>query len=299
MTAVHLAYTERKYLIGADPELFVQVTGTDQIVSAHDLVPGSKIEPHKVTKGAIQPDGTSAEFNIHPAETADEFSDNIRSVLLDLQKEVTTAAAKKHLTVNLKVTPTAWFEESYFKKLPGKAKVFGCTPDWNAWTQKQTQFRGTKLPFRTGAGHIHIGWTSNEDTTDDAHWWDCLQAVKQLDAALYFSSLLWDNDKQRRVLYGKMGAFRPKTYGVEYRPLSNAWVADPDLHAFVFTTARRSMEMLDKFDSRFFEDVEVGSFIERTLDAREIARPELLSWHRRFTDQYGLPTLPDRYLGEV
>ncbi len=291
---------DRRYLIGADPELFVQIKETGEILSAHDLVPGSKFEPCRVKKGAIQPDGTSAEFNIAPASNSKEFSDNIRSVLSELQGVVVPRAQEVHgLEVQLKVTPTAWFDETYFKNLPANARAFGCTPDWNAWTNKQTKFNNTKLPFRTGAGHIHIGWTENEDTTDDAHWWDCLQAVKQLDAALFFSSLLWDADKQRRTLYGKMGAFRPKSYGVEYRPLSNAWVADPDLHEFVFNTAARAMELLDKFDDTLFQDVEVGSFIERTLQGKDIARPELLSWHKRFTAKNNLPLLPERYLGEV
>jgi hypothetical protein len=289
---------ERVYLIGADPELFVMVKGEGgALLSAHDLVPGNKIAPCSVKKGAIQPDGTSAEFNIHPAQTAKEFTDNIKSVLLELQAVVQKNAKELYgKDVQLKVTPTAWFDQTYFKHLSPEAKVFGCTPDWNAWTTKQTPFVGTNKPFRTGAGHIHIGWTDNQDTTDDAHWFDCLQAVKQLDCSLYFSSLLWDKDNTRRILYGKMGAFRPKSYGVEYRPLSNAWVADPDLHEFVFETARASMLGLDKFDDTYFDDVHTMSLVERTLHNTPVSRAELLAWHKNFTLKFNLPMLPERYL---
>lgn len=290
-------YTERTYLIGTDPELFVQVKGTNHIVSAHDLVPGTKLTPFPVQKGAIQPDGTSAEFNIHPAETAEEFTDNIRSVLLELQRTVIERAKKNNLfDLELKVTPTAWFEEGYFKTLPAQALVFGCSPDWNAWTQKQTEFHSTRLPFRTGAGHIHIGWTANEDVLDDGHWNDCICATRQMDAALYFASLLWDTDTQRRTLYGKMGAFRPKPYGVEYRSLSNAWIADPKLHKFVFDTAVTAMKLLDKFDNRLWEEGSVYDLVKRTQENRVIPRMELIGWHERFVDTHGLPSLPAEYL---
>lgn len=287
-----------EYLIGADPELFVQFADTKELISAHNLVPGNKLFPSKVPKGAVQPDGTSAEFNIHPASSAQEFTDNIREVLLSLQASVQSAALQKHpgREVELKVIPTAWFHPEYFKKLPAQAKVFGCSPDWNAWTQKQTQFKGTRHPFRTGAGHIHIGWTNGADSLDEGHWNDCILAVQQLDCSLYFTSLLWDSDQQRRTLYGKMGAFRPKPYGVEYRPLSNAWVADPELHKFVFETALASMNLLDKHDTRLYTNPHTMSLVERTQAGKAIERNELIAWHTRVAPMFNLPTLPLNYL---
>ena len=43
-----------------------------------------------------------------------------------------------------------------------------------------------------------------------------------------------DLDKTRRLLYGKAGACRYKTYGVEYRTLSNFWVLDTNLRREVW-----------------------------------------------------------------
>ena len=55
-----------------------------------------------------------------------------------------------------------------------------------------------------------------------------------LDVYLGLDSLTYDKDVERRELYGKAGAFRPKEYGVEYRVLSNAWLISPLLMGRVY-----------------------------------------------------------------
>jgi hypothetical protein len=60
--------------------------------------------------------------------------------------------------------------------------------------------------------------------------------VKQLDCYLGLSSLMYDTDTKRRAMYGAAGAFRPKSYGVEYRVLSNAWLLSEERMRFVFDT---------------------------------------------------------------
>ena len=71
-----------------------------------------------------------------------------------------------------------------------------------------------------------------------------MMMVKQLDRSLALASILWDDDTQRRTMYGQLGCFRPKPYGVEYRVLSNAWVKDERLAAWVFNAAKKAVEAL-------------------------------------------------------
>lgn len=226
-----------KCMIGADPELFVKNKKSGKFISAHDLIPGTKEAPFPTDLGAIQVDGVAAEFNIYPTSSLEQFSANIFHTINDLNTKI----QERSKDYELVAVPTAFFDDAYFKVLPLRAKALGCQPDFNAYTLKENKKPETKEPFRTGSGHVHIGW-GDFPITDD-HLKTCAEVTKQLDTVLYVPSLLWDKDNRRRLLYGSMGSFRPKTYGVEYRCLSNAWVFNPKLHKFIFNTVQIAMEM--------------------------------------------------------
>src|SRR3546814_16696321 len=68
---------------GCDPEVFI-LDEYGAPVSPEDFLPGTKEEPYKVNKGAVQVDGMAGEFIIDPAHTFDEFDDNIVSVMKEL-----------------------------------------------------------------------------------------------------------------------------------------------------------------------------------------------------------------------
>src|SRR5690606_34543029 len=91
---------------------------------------------------------------------------------------------------------------------------------------------------------IHIGWTENQDVTDPDHLEACRMLTKQLDITLGVTSKIWDRDTVRSSMYGAPGAFRPKSYGVEYRVLSNAWVNDARLRRIVFDITMASAKKL-------------------------------------------------------
>lgn len=213
--------------IGADPELFV--FNGDQPVSAHDLIPGTKVKPFAVPGGAVQVDGTAAEFNIDPAETFEEFNDNIESVLSSL----TAMLPAGH---ELRSVPVVVWPEEYFRTLPYVATELGCMPDFDAWTGRRNPKPKLKhMPtLRTAAGHIHIGFTEGASIQDPAHILECQRMVQLMDWHVGSWSCQVDLDKTRRMLYGKAGACRYKTYGVEYRTLSNFWVLDTHLRREVW-----------------------------------------------------------------
>lgn len=213
--------------IGADPELFVFKDGKP--VSAHDLLPGTKTEPFIVPHGAIQVDGTAAEFNIDPAETFEEFDRNISSVLDTLQGML----PEGHY---LRPDPVVIWPEEYFDRLPYKATELGCMPDFDAWTGKRNPKPKLKhMPtLRTAAGHLHIGFTEGASIQDPEHIRECQRMMQLMDWHVGSWSTKIDLDKTRRMLYGKAGACRYKTYGAEYRTLSNFWVMDTSLRREVW-----------------------------------------------------------------
>lgn len=222
-----------EFLIGADPECFV--TEGSKLISGHGLIPGDKKSPHKVDNGAVQVDGMALEFNIDPVEDHQQFTRNIDRVLGQLKQMI----PGKELVFK----PSVVFDEEVFKNSPKVSKILGCEPDYNAYTgQPNPRPKPPIKTQRTGSGHIHIGWTRDVDPFDKGHFEACCTLVKFLDVFLGIPALLWDQDSDRRKMYGDLGAFRPKSYGLEYRVLSNAWVVDKSLHKYIFNKISQAIQ---------------------------------------------------------
>jgi len=222
------------YSIGADPELFARERGGD-IVCAHGLIKGDKANPYPVRNGAVQVDGFALEFNITPAKGSKEFIHNLQDVMAQLE-----AMVPDHEVL---AVPVAHFTPEYMAVQPPEALELGCDPDYNAWSGLENVKPECNLPFRTGAGHIHVGWRENSPI-NYPHVVTCMQVCRQLDFFLGLPSLLFDDDVKRRSMYGKAGSFRPKEYGVEYRVLSNKWLADQTLMKWVFDSTILGLEEL-------------------------------------------------------
>lgn len=231
-----------KILVGADPEMFAFVGG--KAVSAHGLIPGTKHEPFVVEGGAVQVDGMALEFNINPAKDEAEFLKNINLVIETMRSMVPG--------YDVVAEPVAEFGEDYMATQPPEALELGCEPDYDAWNDGDINRKpNAALPFRTGAGHVHIGWTHGVDAFDGNHMDKCIEAVKQLDFFLGLPSLLYDKGTKRRTMYGKPGCFRPKSYGVEYRVLSNQWLKDNKLMSWVYKNTNAAMQRMSQGDLVF------------------------------------------------
>lgn len=278
-----------KVLVGADPELFMRNPNNGDFISAHEYgnvrIPGTKYEPFKVPNGAIQIDGTALEFNIDPASTVEQFVSNIKSVRATLEGYVPG--------FNVVAEPVAQFGQKYWlTEVPPEAQTLGCDPDYNGWTTEQNPPPNPgDRPFRTASGHVHIGWTEDADIFDKDHYMLCCMMARQMDYYLGIHSLLWDKDGTRRSLYGKAGAFRPKSYGVEYRVLSNRWLDNDDLMAWVYNSIQVGVEAAFN-----------GSWADETYGklAQNIIDNNMVSWQQMFDIKVdGLPSLPASLTGNL
>lgn len=220
-------------LLGCDPEVFVKKEGIFK--SAYGLIKGDKKNPQKVHRGAVQVDGMALEFNIDPAGSEDEFFVSVDTVLTHMKSMVPE--------YEVVATPVAHFDLAYLQAQPEEAKELGCDPDFNAWFGGDANPRPDGgRPMRTAAGHIHVGWTENENIDDPDHRGRANMVVKNLDFFLGLTSLEYDMEAERREMYGKAGACRYKSYGVEYRTLSNAWLQSEKLMRWVYRAARKGVE---------------------------------------------------------
>ena len=205
-----------KITIGADPEIFL--TRNKKFISGHGIIPGNKKEPHKVNGGAVQLDGMAAEFNILPVSHGREMRLGIDTVLSELRKMLPDG-------VDFSTESSANFDETYMASQPDETKVLGCDPDFNAYTGQPNPRPDQHPTMRTAAGHVHIGWEGAEEESSSEKMANCITITRQMDFYLGIPSLILDpKGGPRRTMYGKAGAFRPKSYGVEYRVLSNFWI---------------------------------------------------------------------------
>lgn len=218
--------------VGADPEMFV-MNDKGVYVSSHDLLPGTKHNPYKVKDGAVQVDGTAAEFNIDPAASEEQFLNNLDSVI--------STMASMMPGYKVVADPVAHYTAEYMAMLPDSAKELGCDPDFNAYTGEANPRPDQAELFRTGAGHVHIGVTEGANPSDMEYMGICCGAVKLMDWFLGIPSLLFDDNDERRRMYGKAGAFRPKSYGLEYRTLSNVWLRKESTRKWVYWATQQAV----------------------------------------------------------
>lgn len=206
--------------IGSDPEVFLQSNG-GEIISAIGRIGGSKDEPVRVTSGALQEDNVLAEFNTDPASTKEQFVGNVKSVMAQLRERVAPDS--------LAVVSSHEFTMQQLMRSGRAALMFGCEPDFNAYTGQQNDAPSAMAAkgLRTAGGHVHVGYDTPSAERNE-------EIGRILDVYLGIPSVLMDQDKLRRSLYGKAGAIRHKPYGVEYRTLSNFWLTHTDLIGWVY-----------------------------------------------------------------
>lgn len=257
-----------KFMIGCDPEIFLKKNGV--AFSAHGVIPGNKSTPHPVIGGAVQVDGMATELNITPVTlrepnsdpTPHAFNAHVQAVTNELKKLV-----KAHdPELDLHIASVMEFDEAVIEAQPKEARELGCNPDFNAYTMEENPMPdGDAVNFRTSGGHIHIGWDTDIPVEHPEHFEICANFIKYMDATVGMFMTLLDADPRRRVLYGKAGAFRPKSYGVEYRTPSALWVETAEYQSMIFKLSQMAVIAATN-EYRCAEFTAVASFEEiRTI----------------------------------
>lgn len=204
--------------IGADPELFLINKKTGEVVSSIGIIPGEKGNPYRsedMPKGyGLEIDNILAEFNIPPATTKEEFVDSITYMKDYIKSFVKTK------NPNLDILCKASMVVNDDQLQSEEAKLFGCSVDYNAYTERANpKPKGESTNLRSAGFHIHIGY-------DDYNVNTSLTLIKYLDMYLGVPSVIKDDDTKRRSLYGKAGCFRLTPYGLEYRVLSSYFLSN-------------------------------------------------------------------------
>lgn len=245
------------FTIGSDPELFL-INQEGKFISAVGLIGGSKWEPQHITKDghAILEDNVAVEFNIPPVTSASGFIKEISFVMNHLEER----AAQLGLKFARNVASVSFDEDQL---MTPEAQTFGCEPDFNAWTGKVNKKPSADdWKLRSCGGHVHVG--TELDKCD---------VIRAMDLFLGVPSVLMDSDTMRRELYGKAGCFRPKSYGVEYRTLSNFWLWDNSLIAWVYQQTQKALEFVESGNT--ISDYH-GAKIRRAINKGDLRAAESL-----------------------
>ena len=236
-----------KFLIGADPEFFIKKK-YGGYASAVGLIGGSKWEPKKIDEDghAILEDNVAVEFNIKPASSFDEFRSSIHKVLDHIRGILPGYEFSKESAVS--------FPQE--ELMTPEAQMFGCEPDFDAWRECVNEKPcADDKNLRSAGGHIHVG--------SDLAINNPVAVIRAMDLFLGVPSTQLDAGTLRRELYGKAGCFRAKSYGAEYRTLSNFWIFDDSLIQWAFGGTQRALEFVEKGNTI---DVADGYRIQRCIN---------------------------------
>ncbi len=233
--------------IGSDPEIFV-VGADSQVIPSYDFLK-SKNEnelttlPKQFGTGSsvhkpqnIFWDGFQGEFNVQPQTCLGWFADGIYSGL----KNMSDKAKLVNKDAKLSIQSTLPIHPVVLQNAKPEHVEFGCMPSLNIYGMEGLKADGRDVPFRSAGGHIHLGIASL--TNDNKNTKQIARYVKTLDKILGVAcvSLFAGYDKpERREMYGLAGEYRLPKHGIEYRTLSNAWLAHPLIMNMVYELARQ------------------------------------------------------------
>lgn len=255
-------------LIGADIELFVQHKETGEIISAENFILGTKDQPYNFDP--VNPyfgtskDNVLAEFTIPPTTTAEQWLTYISKA----RTYIDSIIPKEYCTVAFPafILDPKWLQTE-------QAKIFGCEPDFNAYSQRVNIFpKREDENLRSAALHVHFGYDAPSpydalqckdhpgDYIPDALR---LDIIKACDLFMGIPAVLIEPPNRRKELYGKAGAFRPKPYGVEYRTLGNYYLQSPELTLWVREAAQNAINWLNAGNK---VDANLGKVVQNTID---------------------------------
>lgn len=244
-----------KFKIGADPEMFM-ASLDGQLKASCGRIGGTKAQPMPLGIGegySIQEDNVAVEFNIPAADNAEALKEYLRKAL----KEISEGVRKMYKFKIVNISAASFPEEELQSEA---ARVFGCDPDFNAWTGRMNPRPQAEDPnLRSCGGHVHIGVSREIQIPPRS-------VIKACDLFLGVPSVLMDKGELRKQLYGKAGAYRPKQYGpnnhgVEYRTLSNFWIFNNSTIDWVWSSVDKALKAVDA------QSIDFDSEQEAILDA--------------------------------
>lgn len=224
--------------IGSDPELF--------FVKGDEVVPSNLVVPEHGGDDGVIRDGFQGELNPRSDGCRQTAGSYIARAMISAEALATLAGAKLSLKLGHRISDSVW------KSTPMAMRRFGCNPTENSHESNFRRVTGLRERFRAAGGHIHISLPASMKN-------DANKVVAVMDIVAGNTCVLVDRDPDnavRRRNYGRAGEYRIKSYGIEYRVLSNFWLKSYTLWSMASVLVRNAASiykegMADELLSRF------------------------------------------------
>lgn len=236
-----------RFSFGADPE-FILIDEKGNLKSAINVLKKNKSNKIESKGNFFFYDNVLAECTVKPSFSKKESINNIRESLSECARLVSP--------FKISTISSGQFSSSELEHID--AKKSGCDAEFCAYRLKKASSKRVKKMFaesnlRTAGGHIHLGTElgKSHDT--------CVMLVRMLDLFLAFPTLVLDSSRpsfNRRKLYGQAGRYRQPEYGVEYRTLSNFWLASPKLVDLIYDLCDFVINLTNNKNYEKFWDVD-------------------------------------------
>jgi len=238
------------FTIGSDPEIFV-TDERGEMIPAFLFLGGkdaknvtSTLQQYGTRGGAgskpqyMYWDGFQAEFTTLAAGCNEAHTDSVAAGL----RGVYNAARARFPGAKLAVKSVFDIPYEMLMAAADEHVAFGCMPSLNAYGIKTQLPPGREVPFRSAGGHLHfgVGQTSEEKAVPIIKALDTILGVACVSLFAKFDS------RKRRIFYGLPGEYRLPPHGIEYRPLSNGWLAHPFIMNLVVDVARKCVVLGQK-----------------------------------------------------
>lgn len=253
-----------KLTIGSDFELLVKNLELNKIVPVPLKFGGSKVNPLGIGNGCHrQIDCVTAEFNIPPGTTKEEFLNSINYCM--------TAGNRILSDINPALTLVAKSSNRFDQEDLDVSDVyttFGCSSSIDAWSRKSREACADEAKNLRSAG-FHV-WIGLEDVDVDTELF--LRIVKSMDLFLGLPSLLIDQDQERRSIYGQAGDCRYKQIKeitlCEYRSLGSYMLSSKELISYVYDQTIKAVDFA-LYSKKEITDLVREAINEQNIDLAE------------------------------
>ena len=292
---------ERRYpSLGGDPEFFIVKTRepdgkpTKVVMSADKFLP-PKNNKQKISAGDVFFDGVQAEINPNPSSCRETFLSNVQICIAEVLRNVMEKRSKnKDLDgrYNFWALGSIEITKETIKNTDLECRRFGCSPDFNIYTEEKIKYPdGNKFFTRFAGGHIHLGFPTILDMKVMKKPEKLERLIKMLDAlvGIFSTAIVGDEtieiERVRRKYYGKAGTYRLNGHGIEYRVPSAFWISSPYLASLILSIARDAyIFVFNSLDEEFFSDIDID-YMREIID--NVIKEKAINFYREYIEPMG------------